>query len=115
MYRKLLTFDTQDIVLSRSGRKRRVRCLDNDETVCADIGCETVVASDDVLRCDSPGCNMVVSTSRTGITAQQLRVLCSTTLRVVGLSTVHPGIGFATTSVRRMPEVEWVARGGVYE
>ena len=41
-------------------RGRHTAPVDND-LVCNDLGCETPVSDDDFLRCDSPGCYLVVS------------------------------------------------------
>jgi len=76
------------------------------------MGCEKAVSSD-VLRCDSPGCNLVVSPSFRPSAIQQLRVPHSITLHVAGLFDVLLVTGFAMMNARRMPEVEWVANGGV--
>ena len=44
--------------------RKRVHChtpqTDND-LVCNDLGCETVVSDAHLLRCDSPSCYLVVS------------------------------------------------------
>lgn len=50
-------------VEARSGRKRRVVVVEDDR-VCADNGCEKLIQDDsDLLKCDSPGCTLMVSAS----------------------------------------------------
>ena len=48
------------VVTSTRKRGRHTAPVDND-LVCNDLGCETLVSDDDLLRCDSPGCYLVVS------------------------------------------------------